>query len=258
MKRDCVTYEKLKKERLPNLTTNDNLDTSNMEDQPGNFASNDIICEEAQLLPSNKLTNEYSEQEIIEPLLSCGNLRRSEPLNKNIMETVQLLAKELLEPPTVAVMVGFVVGAIPWLKSLIIGGSAPLRVIQDSLELLGSGTLPCTTIILGGNLIGGLKKSSVKPSVILAIVLVRFLALPISGIAVVKGAGALGLLPQDPLFSFVLLTQFSLPSAVSIGVMAQLFGVGQEESSVILLWLYLVSALALTVWSTVFMYIISL
>jgi hypothetical protein len=34
-------------------------------------------------------------------------------------------------------MSGFVVGLVPWLKSLIIGNGAPLKVIQDSLQLMG-------------------------------------------------------------------------------------------------------------------------
>lgn len=34
-------------------------------------------------------------------------------------------------------IVGFFFGAIPWLKNLIIGDSAPLKVIQDSIKLLG-------------------------------------------------------------------------------------------------------------------------
>lgn len=34
-------------------------------------------------------------------------------------------------------IIGFIVGAIPWVKNLIIGDGAPLRVIQDSIKLLG-------------------------------------------------------------------------------------------------------------------------
>jgi hypothetical protein len=34
-------------------------------------------------------------------------------------------------------IIGFVVGLVPWLKSLLIGDGAPLKVIQDSLELMG-------------------------------------------------------------------------------------------------------------------------
>lgn len=80
---------------------------------------------------------------------------------------------------------GFIFGAITWLRNLLIGDNAPLRVIQDSIKLLGyviklkpmfslcsfycfiktltdglevvcrDGTIPCITLILGGNLIQG-------------------------------------------------------------------------------------------------------
>ncbi|OMO83391.1 Auxin efflux carrier [Corchorus olitorius] len=69
--------------------------------------------------------------------------------------------------------------------------------------------------------------------------------------------GNLGFLPPDPLFRYVLMLQFSLPPAMNIGTMAQLFDVGQEECSVLFLWTYLAAALALTAWSTVFMWILT-
>ncbi|URE18234.1 Membrane transport protein [Musa troglodytarum] len=73
---------------------------------------------------------------------------------------------------------GFVVRAIPWLKSLFVGVSAPFRVFQDSIKLLGEGTVPCITLILGGNLTQGLRKSQIKPVVVFAILCVRFAILP--------------------------------------------------------------------------------
>ncbi|PIA46658.1 hypothetical protein AQUCO_01500300v1 [Aquilegia coerulea] len=167
------------------------------------------------------------------------------------------IVEELLAPPTIAAIIGFVFGATPWLKGLIIGSSAPLRVIQDSIKLLGDGTIPCITLILGGNLTQGLRSSRIKPLVLLGIICVRYMILPVIGIGVIKVAGDLGLLPTDPLFKYVLMVQFTLPPAMNIGTMTQLFDVGQEECSVIFLWTYLVAALALTVWSTVYMYILS-
>lgn len=256
MKKDSERYEKLKREGLPTIAASATDESSSARENHSG-SEEDSSDQEAQLTPSTKLVDEHTEQTVLEPLLSSGKLSSSASFWKKIMETAHQFVKEFMEPPTIAAIIGFVVGAIPWTKSLIIGGSAPLRVVQDSIKMLGDGTLPCTTLILGGNLTSGLRKSAVRPAVILAIALVRYIALPISGIAVVKAAAALGFLPQDPLFQYVLLTQFTLPPAVAIGVMAQLFGVGQEETSVIFLWLYLVAALALTVWSTVFMYIIS-
>jgi Membrane transport protein len=40
------------------------------------------------------------------------------------------------------------------------------------------------------------------------------------------------------------------------GTIAQLFEVGEEECSVIFFWTYLIAAIALTVWSMVFMSIL--
>lgn len=50
---------------------------------------------------------------------------------------------------------------------------------------------------------------------------------------------------------------WSLNVNVNVGTMTQLFDVAQEECSVLFLWTYLVAALALTGWSTVFMWILS-
>ncbi|KAD7477331.1 hypothetical protein R6Q59_003356 [Mikania micrantha] len=177
--------------------------------------------------------------------------------SSKLIETLQKLLEELLAPPTIGAITGFVFGAAPWLKNLLIGDDAPFRVIQDSLKLLGDGTLPCITLILGGNLIQGLRNSSIRPIIIIAIIIVRCLFLPMIGIGVVKAANALGLLPSDPLFSFVLLIQFTVPPAMNISTMTQLFNVGQEECSVLTMWTYIVAAFALTGWSTVFMSILT-
>ncbi|CAM8950626.1 unnamed protein product [Rhodiola kirilowii] len=170
--------------------------------------------------------------------------------------TILHMAEELLAPPTLAAIAGFFFGSITWLKNLIIGDTAPLHVIQDSIALLGDGTLPCITLILGGNLIQGIRSSKLKVPVIVGIILIKYLILPIIGIGVVKLATSFGFLPADPLFSYVLMVQFTLPPAMNIGTMTQLVDVGQAECSVLFLWTYIASAFALTMWSTVFMWIL--
>ncbi|KAL8472523.1 hypothetical protein ACS0TY_029652 [Phlomoides rotata] len=47
------------------------------------------------------------------------------------------LGEEILAPPVVAAILGLVFGAVTWLRHLIIGESAPLRVISDTIQLLG-------------------------------------------------------------------------------------------------------------------------
>lgn len=56
-----------------------------------------------------------------------------------------------------------------------------------------------------------------KPSLIVTVIGVRYIILPIIGIGVVLGAANLGFLPADPLFSFILMIQFTLPPAMNIG-----------------------------------------
>uniref|UniRef100_A0A2P2PJD8 Auxin efflux carrier family protein n=1 Tax=Rhizophora mucronata TaxID=61149 RepID=A0A2P2PJD8_RHIMU len=180
--------------------------------------------------------------------VSCGS---------RLLGFLQQILEELLAPPTLAAIVGLVFGATVFLKNLIIGEDAPLRVIQDSVELLGDGTIPCITLILGGNLIQGLKSSRIRVLVMVGVVCVRYVLLPAIGVGLVKAAANLGFIPSDPLFHFVLMIQYTLPPAMNIGTMTQLFDVGQEECSVLFLWTYLVAALALTLWSTVFMSILS-
>jgi hypothetical protein len=126
----------------------------------------------------------------------------------------------------------------------------------------------------------GIGKTVVKPIVVISIIVISFVLLPICGIGIVTAAKKLGLLPKSPLYRYVLLLQSTVPPAMSVGngnsihtiqhqrcpcvspviicfftsgTIAQLFDMGEEECSIIFLWTHLVAALALTLWSTVFM-----
>lgn len=110
------------------------------------------------------------------------------------------------------------------------------------------GTIPCITLILGGNLTQGnkqidickwfliyecvleiefytgvftkqtgLRSSKIKPMLIVGVVCTRFIILPATGILIVKLANHLGFLPSDPLFLYTLMVQFTLPPAMNVG-----------------------------------------
>lgn len=49
---------------------------------------------------------------------------------------------------------------------------------------------------------------------------------------------------------FLLATTFS-------GVITQLFGAGETECSVIMLWAYALASISLTLWSTLFMWLVA-
>lgn len=206
---------------------------------------------------STKTVEDVEDQAVISQESTGKSKKESVTLWGKFAGVLHKILEELLAPATLAAILGFIFGAISWLRKLIIGDSAPLRVIQDSVKLLGDGTIPCITLILGGNLTQGLRTSRIRPWVILGVLSVRYIISPAIGIGVVKAANSLGFLPPDPLYHYVLMVQFTLPPAMNIGTMTQLFNVGQEECSVLFLWTYLAAALALTFWSTVYMWILS-
>ncbi|XP_059636423.1 protein PIN-LIKES 1-like isoform X2 [Cornus florida] len=125
--------------------------------------------------------------------------------------------KKLFAPSTIGAIVGFIIGLVPQIRSSMIGDAAPLRVIQDSVSLLGDGAIPALTLIMGGNLLKGLKGPGISKLIIVGIIIARYIALPLIGILVVKGALHIGLVHSNPLYQFILLIQFALPPAMNIG-----------------------------------------
>lgn len=57
----------------------------------------------------------------------------------------------------------------------------------------------------------------IQPSVVVGVIAVRYIFLPLIGIAIVRGALSLGLVRFDPLYLFILLLQYALPPAMNIG-----------------------------------------
>ncbi|CAA2995472.1 PIN-LIKES 3-like isoform X1 [Olea europaea subsp. europaea] len=221
---------------------------------------------ESSMTPSGS-----SSKEVTEPLLSSNQLalpqtRFEEKPQVSFLDKIKqyfemllqkMNLKRLFAPSTIGAIAGFVVGLLPQIRRLLIGDTAPVHVIQDTALLLGDGAIPAVTLILGGNLLRGLEGSGIQKSVILGIIIVRYVALPLLGIVVVKGAIRFGLVHQNPLYEFVLLLQFALPPAMNIGTMSQLFGAGESECSVIMLWCYVLASLTLTLWSTLFLWLVA-
>ncbi|XP_017255483.1 protein PIN-LIKES 3 isoform X1 [Daucus carota subsp. sativus] len=168
-----------------------------------------------------------------------------------ISQTLNL--KKLFAPSTNAAIVGFVVGVVPWLRKLMIGDTAPLRVIEDSTILLGEGAIPALSLIIGANLLRGLRATGTQKSMVFGIVVARYIALPLAGIGIVKGLMRLNLVKADPLYEFVLLIQYAVPPAMNMGTITQMFGSGETECSVIMLWTYSLASISLTLWCTFFL-----
>ncbi|KAL5710174.1 hypothetical protein ACHQM5_020772 [Ranunculus cassubicifolius] len=165
--------------------------------------------------------------------------------------------EKLLAPSTIGAILGFIVGVVPPFRKSMIGETAPLHVIQDSILLLGDGTIPTMSLVMGGNLTKGLKKSEVHTGMIVGIVVVRYILSPLFGVFIVRGATHIGIVHSDPLYEFVLLLQYAVPPAMAIGTITQLFGAGENECSVIMLWAYALASISLTLWCFLFMWLVS-
>ncbi|KAI0511867.1 hypothetical protein KFK09_012501 [Dendrobium nobile] len=124
--------------------------------------------------------------------------------------------RRLFTPSTYGVILGLTVGIISPFRKALIGETAPLRAIQGAISLLGDGAIPTTTLIMGGNLIKGFRKSDIKVSYVIGVVVVRYFLLPLAGIGIIKGAIHFGLLHPDPLYQFVLLVQYAVPPAMNM------------------------------------------
>ena len=117
-------------------------------------------------------------------------------------------------------------GAIPTLTlimggNLIKGSSNSVYGINDPVSLpwvdciARKQTINVNTCICF--MFTGLRGSSIRLSIIIGVVVVRYIMLPLVGIIVVKGAIRLGLVHSDPLYQFILLVQYALPPAMNIG-----------------------------------------
>ncbi|XP_024174544.1 protein PIN-LIKES 3 isoform X3 [Rosa chinensis] len=216
---------------------------------------------------SLKEPSESNQVSCTEPLLSskeygsayyCRLSWQIEPQIKSkncLVRMFQILnLKTIFAPSTIGAIVGFAIGVIPQIRKLMIGDGAPLRVIHGTTNLLGDGAIPALTLIIGGNLLKGLRGSGIQKSIVVGIIIVRYVFLPLTGILIIKGALKFGLVHSDPLYLFVLLIQYTLPPAMNIGTITQLFGAGENECSVILLWTYVFATASLTLWSAFFMW----
>ncbi|XP_040995258.1 protein PIN-LIKES 1-like isoform X2 [Juglans microcarpa x Juglans regia] len=165
--------------------------------------------------------------------------------------------KKLFAPSTIAAIFGFIIGIVSPIRKVLIGDDAPLRAIYNSASLLGEATIPSMTLIIGANLLGGLKGARVSPSLIVGIIAIRYIIImPSLGIGIVKAANHFGMVGSDSLYQFTLMLQYALPPAMSVGTISQLLETGESECSVIMLWTYAVATFSLTLWSTIFMWLV--
>ncbi|KAK4745156.1 hypothetical protein SAY87_011468 [Trapa incisa] len=162
--------------------------------------------------------------------------------------------KHILQPPTIASLLAIVVGVIPKLKSICFGSDAPLSVITDSLDIMAGAMVPSAMLILGGMLAEGPNESKLGTRTMVGIIVARLLVLPLIGIGVMTLADRWDLLiAEDELYRFVLLLQFTVPSAILLGTIAGLRGYAVSEASALLFWQHIFAIFSISLYIFIYM-----
>ncbi|GAV65815.1 Mem_trans domain-containing protein [Cephalotus follicularis] len=240
-----------------------NINDNSIDKSSRETSASDLASFTEPLLPSKEFL--ISEDRSDRYALPCSRSdgKAEVAISVKIQKQMKILLgyinlKKLFAPSTNGAIVGFIIGLVPQIRQSMIGDGAPLRVIQDSAALLGDGAIPALTLIVGGNLLKGLRGPGIHKSLIVGIIIARYIALPICGTLIIKVALHFGLVHgDDPLYQFVLLLQYAVPPAMNIGTITQLFGAGESECSVIMLWTYALASVSLTLWSTYFMWLVA-
>ncbi|KAJ0971611.1 hypothetical protein J5N97_019570 [Dioscorea zingiberensis] len=166
--------------------------------------------------------------------------------------------QHILQPPTLASLLAIIVGMVPIFRDFVFGSDAPLSVLTDSLEILAGAVVPSVMLILGGMLAEGPNDSALGIRTTIGITVTRLLVLPLMGIGVVALADKLNFFVKgDEMFRFVLLLQYSMPSAILLGAIASLRGYAVREASALLFWQHICAVFSLSVYVVIYFKLLS-
>ncbi|KAJ8770278.1 hypothetical protein K2173_012748 [Erythroxylum novogranatense] len=180
-----------------------------------------------------------------------------------VVRRIRIVAEQtpiqhILQPPTIASLLAIIIGLVPQLKAFFFGYDAPLSFITDSLEILGGAMVPSVMLILGGMLAEGPNESTLGLRTTIGIIVARLLVLPVFGIGVVSLVSKLSLLAaNDAMYRFVLLLQYTSPSAILLGAIASLRGYAVKEASALLFWQHVFALFSLSFYIVIYFKLLS-
>lgn len=161
--------------------------------------------------------------------------------------------QHILQPPTIASLLAIIIGVIPKLNDVFFGDDAPLSFITDSFDILAGAMVPSAMLVLGGMLAEGPNVSKLGIRTTIGITVARLLVLPMLGIGVVLLADRWNFLVQgDQLYRFVLLLQYTTPTAILLGAIASLRGYAVSEASSLLFWQHVCAVVSLSLYIFVY------
>ncbi|KAL0926892.1 hypothetical protein M5K25_003145 [Dendrobium thyrsiflorum] len=223
------------------------FDVNEEEELPSKSRTNTAVAEQVPLLSS------YEPEET-----STQASKRRKIIFQLSYLAEKLKIKQIFQPPIIASALAIFIGAIPFLKHLILTDDAPFFFFTDSCLILGEAMIPCILLALGGNLVDGPGAGSKRLGfrTTAAILFARLVLVPPTGLGIVTLADKLGFLPDgDKMFRFVLLLQHTMPTSVLSGAVANLRGCG-KESAAILFWVHIFAVISMAGWIILYLRIL--
>ncbi|CAL8460895.1 g426 [Coccomyxa elongata] len=166
---------------------------------------------------------------------------------------------KLAPPPTIASMLGLLVGCVPVLKNLLFPAeSAPLGFFTTALDTIANAFVFLISFILGAVLQKGPGPGtrSIGWGPIAMTLLNRWLFVPILGAVWVFGSHALGWWQSpDPLFTFIMLMTNAVPTGNQIQAVCAMFHTCEKECGSIMFWQYMFAVIGLPVWMALYLYL---
>lgn len=180
-----------------------------------------------------------------------------------VVRRIRIVAEQtpiryILQPPTIASLLAIIIGTVPQLKAFVFGYDAPLSFLTDSLEILAGAMVPSVMLILGGMLAEGPNDSKLGLRTTIGVSVARLLVLPLVGIGIVALADKLNFLVDgDAMYRFVLLLQYTTPSAILLGAIASLRGYAVSEASALLFWQHVFALFSLSLYVVIYFKLIT-
>lgn len=178
---------------------------------------------------------------------------------RRYLRLVWLFTREnVLRMPCIGAGLGFIVGVITPIKDLLFPiESATLGFLMGALFSIQAALIFVSSFVLGSVLSkgpgSGTRALGWRP--LLLVVLIRMAVLPLIGAVVVVGFVKLGWYkPLDPVYAFILLQQFCVPTANQMQNIASMSGNREREMGALIFWQYVCAFVAIPCWMVAYLW----
>eukprot|EP01029_Cantina_marsupialis_P029091 TRINITY_DN779782_c0_g1_i1.p1 TRINITY_DN779782_c0_g1~~TRINITY_DN779782_c0_g1_i1.p1 ORF type:complete len:445 (+),score=118.51 TRINITY_DN779782_c0_g1_i1:113-1447(+) len=164
------------------------------------------------------------------------------------------LWNKILTPPLIGTAIGCVIGLVSFLHTFFNDDDQAGFIVFQVIQLFGKACVPVVLVILGSNFLEkpDNTQGAISKGVIALICLARLIIMPIIGVTLVTVGHDLGIVPDNPVMRFVLLSQSATPSPMSMIAVAQLTGGNTRSMSAVLYYMYICAIATITIWNAIF------